>query len=260
VIPSENFHSIFVTKKCAVVEICTFQYNNGNMKKFLLPTIIFLFGVNLSAQTKKTFTVNPGEKIVEAIPITEIYTNAEFRLGTVALKNGTSAFVKLNYNSIFGEMQFINPQNGDTISIAEEKNVKFVAIEKDTFYFDEAWLQLIDSDSTIKLAKKKSLEMVNKEKLGAMEVPGFAAIETYSKFTGSQHMKEIVAKERLTFAEHKTYYFGDRFNHFSKANKKSLLNLYRSNETKIEGWLKDAKIDFSNEGDLKRLFNFLQEL
>ena len=230
------------------------------MKKILLLTIIFLFGVNLSAQTKKTFTVNPGEKIVEAIPITEIYTNAEFLLGTVALKNGTSAFVKLNYNSIFGEMQFINPQTGDTISIAEEKTVKFVAIEKDTFYFDEAWLQVIDSDSTIKLAKKKKLEMVNKEKLGAMEVPGFAAIETYSKFTGSQHMKDIVAKERLTFAEQKTYYFGDRFNHFSRANKKSLLNLYRSNETKIEGWLKDAKIDFSNEEDLKRLFNFLQEL
>ncbi|HET6722390.1 MAG TPA: hypothetical protein VFH07_06545, partial [Chitinophagaceae bacterium] len=114
----------------------------------------------------------------------------EFRLGTVALKNGTSAFVKLNYNSVFGEMQFINPQKGDTIFIAEEKNVKFVAIEKDTFYFDEAWLQVIDSDSTVKVAKKKLLEMTNKEKLGAMEVPGFAAIETYSKFTGSQHERD----------------------------------------------------------------------
>lgn len=230
------------------------------MKKVLFPIIIFLFGVTLSAQSKKTFTVNPGEKIVEAIPITEIYTYAEFRFGTVALKNGTSAFVKVNYNSVFGEMQFINPQKGDTISLADEKNIKFVAIEKDTFYFDEVWLQVIDSDSTIKIGRKKSLEMVNKEKLGAMEAPGFAAIETYSKFSGSQHMKDIVAKERLTFTQQNTYYFGDRFNHFSRANKKSLLNLYRGNEKEIESWLKEAKIDFSNEADLKRLFNFLQDL
>lgn len=230
------------------------------MKKSLLPIFFFLFTLTITAQTKKSFTVNPGEKIVEAIPLAEIYTNAEFRLGTVVLKNGTSAFVKLNYNSVFGEMQYINPQKGDTISLAEEKNIKFVAIEKDTFYFDEAWLQLIDSDSAVKIAKKKLLEMVNKEKLGAMDVPGFAAIETYSKFTGSQHMKELVAKERLTFTEHNTYYFGDRFNHFSKANKKSLLNLYRGSEKRIEDWLKEAKIDFSNEEDLKRLFNFLQDL
>lgn len=250
----------YCTYRPAHAEICTFRHNHTSMKKILLPIIIFLFSVTISAQTKKTFTVNPGQKIVEAIPLTAIYTNAEFRLGTVALKNGTSAFVKLNYNSVFGEMQFINPQKGDTISIAEEKNVKFVAIEKDTFYFDEAWLQVLDSDSTVKIAKKKSLEMINKEKLGAMEVPGFAAIETYSKFTGSQHMKEIVAKERLTFTEQNTYYFGDRFNNFSRANKKSLLNLFRSNEKEIEAWLKEAKIDFSNEQDLKRLFNFLQDL
>ena len=132
------------------------------MKKCLFLIIIFLFSVNISAQTKKTFTVNPGEKIVEAIPVAEIYTNAEFRIGTVALRNGTSANVKVSYNSVFGEMQFIDPKKGDTISLAEEKNIKFVAIEKDTFYFDEAWLQVIGSTGTVKVAKKKLLEMTNK--------------------------------------------------------------------------------------------------
>ena len=230
------------------------------MKKYLIPFAFFLSSISLSGQAKKTFKVEPGEKIVVAIPVSEIYTNAEFRMGTVALKNGTSANVKLSYNSVFGEMQFIDPKKGDTISLAEEKNIRFVAIEKDTFYFDEAWLQVIDSDSTVKIGKKKLLEMTNKEKLGAMEVPGFGAIETYTKFTGSQHMKDIVAKERLTFTEHNSYYFGDRFNHFSKANKKNLLNLYRNHDKEIEDWLKATEIDFSNEKDLKRLFNFLRAL
>jgi hypothetical protein len=110
--------------------------------------------------------------------------------------------------------------------LAEEKNIRFVAVEKDTFYFDEGWLELIGGTPTVRIAKKKLLEITNREKIGAMEVPGFAAIETYTKYTGSQHMRDLVAKERLVFTEHVSYYFGDRFNHYSRENRKGLLKLY----------------------------------
>ena len=230
------------------------------MSKILLAFLAILVGVQITAQTKKTFTVNAGQKVVEAIPANEIYAYPEFTLGTVRLKDASEAVVKLNYNSVFGEMQFIDPKNGDTLSLSEEKNIKFVAIEKDTFYFDEGWLQFVAGNSVLKIAKKKILEMTNKEKLGAMEVPGFGAIETYTKFTGSQHMKDLVAKERLTFAEHTSYYLGDRFNHFSKANKKGLLKMYSKNEKELDKWLDENKIDFSKEEDLKKLFVYLQTL
>jgi hypothetical protein len=230
------------------------------MRKIYISVIIILLGTGGSAQSKKPFIVNPGQKIVEAIPANELYSYPEFRTGTVTLKNGTSADVKLNYNSVFGEMQFIDPKKGDTISLAEERNIKFITFEKDTFYFDEVWLQQIVNNTTMKVARKRLLEMTNKEKLGAMEVPGFGAIETYSKFTGSQHMKDLVAKERLTFTEHITYYFGDRFNNFTKANKKSLLNFYRGQEEQLVAWLKENNTDFSKPDDMKKLFDFLQTL
>ena len=230
------------------------------MKTLSFLIIIISLSLGTSAQSKKTFTVNPGQKIVEAIPVGELYSFPEFRLGNVTLRNGTSADVKLNYNSVFGEMQFIDPKKGDTISLAEEKHIKFVTVEQDTFYFDEVWLQQVSGNNTIKIARKRLLEMTNKEKIGAMEVAGFGAIETFSKFTGSQHMKDLVAKEKLTFTEHITYYFGDRFNNFSKANKKSLLNFYRDQEEKIEAWLKENKIDFSKTEDIKKLFDYLQSL
>lgn len=230
------------------------------MQKFFISITIILLSFSTSAQSKKTFAVNPGQKIVEAIPVAELYSYPEFRAGTVTLRNGTSAEVKLNYNSVFEEMQFIDPKKGDTISLAEERNIRFVTVEKDTFYFDEVWVQQMANNGTVKIAKKKLLEMTNREKVGAMEIPGFAAIETYTKFTGSQHMRDLVAKERLTFTEHITYYFGDRFNHFSKANKKSLLNFYRANEDKIGAWLKENKIDFSKGDDISRVLDFLQNL
>lgn len=234
--------------------------NECIMSKTLLAFIAVLLTVQVTAQTKKTFTVNSGQKIVEAIPLNEIYSHPEFTLGTVQLKDASEAVVKLNYNSVFGEIQYIDPKTGDTLSLAEEKNIKFVAIEKDTFYFDEGWLQFLAGNSTLKMAKKKMLEMTNKEKLGAMEVPGFGSIETYSKYTGSQHMRDLVAKERLIFSEHVSYYFGDRFNRFSKANKKGLLKMYSKKEKELEKWLGENKIDFLNENDLIKLFAYLQTL
>jgi hypothetical protein len=230
------------------------------MKKLLFLVVILSFSLCVVAQSRKSFSVNPGKKIVEEIPITDIYTYAEFKMGEVSLKNGTAANVKLNYNSVFGEMQYIDPKNGDTLSLAEEKNIKFIAIEKDTFYFDEGWLELIGGTSTVRIAKKKLLEITNREKIGAMEVAGFGAIETYNKYTGSQHMKDLVAKEKLTFTEHVSYYFGDRFNHYSRANRKGLLKLYGDSSEKIDKWISENKIDLSNEDDLKKLSVYLQSL
>ena len=231
------------------------------MRNFLLPFIAIIASSQITAQTKKTFTVEPAQKIVEAIPVTALYSHPQFTLGTVQLKDASEAVVKLNYNNVFGEMQYIDPKNGDTLSLAEEKNIRFVAIEKDTFYFDEVWLQFVSGNSTLKIAKKKMLEMTNKEKLGAMGTPTLGgAIETYNKFTGSQHMRDLVAKEKLTFTEHVSYYFGDRFNHFTKANKKGLLKMYSKKEKELEKWLDENKIDFSNEDDLKKLFTYLETL
>ena len=229
------------------------------MQKLFLLSIL-LYSLSISAQNRKSFHVGPGKKIVEEIPITEIYKYAEFRMGEVALKNGTAANVKLNYNSVFGEMQYIDPKNGDTLSLASEKNIQFIAIKKDTFYFDDGWLELIGGTPTVRIAKKKLLEITNREKLGAMGVAGFGAIETYNKFTGSQHMKDLVAMETLTFTEHVSYYFGDRFNHFSSANKKGLYKIYGDAHERIDKWISENKIDLSNENDLKKLSEYLQTL
>ena len=240
------------------IKVCNFCDQNIHMSKFLLALIAILLTFQVTAQPKKTFTVNAGQKVIEAIPANELYSHPVFTLGTVQLKDASEAVVKLNYNKVFGEIQYIDPKNGDTLSLAEEKNIKFVAIVKDTFYFDEVWMEFVSGNNVLKLAKRRLLEMTNKEKLGAMEAPGFGAIETYTKFTGSQHMKDLVAKEKLTFSEHVAYYFGDRFNRFTKASKKGLLKMYSKKEKQLDKWLDENKIDFLKEDDLKKLFIYLQ--
>jgi hypothetical protein len=229
------------------------------MYKFLFVAAAILCNLIISAQGKKRFAINPGEKVVEKIPLTEMYKYPEFTLANVSFKDGLSLQAKLNYNSVYGEMQFIDPR-GDTLSIADEKNVRWIAAKNDTFYFYEGWLELVANNNTIKLAKKKMFEISNKEKIGGMDIPAFGAIETNTKSTASQHTRDLIAKEKLTYTEYITYYFADRFNNFFPASKKSLLKIYGRDEKKIEQYLKDNKINFSSEEDLKQLCNFLNDL
>ena len=230
------------------------------MRYYVILCLFVMFSTNSKGQTKRSFTVEPGQKVVEVIPSEVLYSFSQFTFGTVQLKDASEARVKLNYNSVFGEIQYIDPANGDTLSLADEKNIRFVAIERDTFYYDEGWLQLISSTPTLKLAKKRLLEMSNKEKLGPMDSPGFGAIETYNKYTGSQQMRNLVAKERITFTEHVTYFLGDRFNKFSRASKKGVLKAYAKNEKELGEWMDENDIDLTKGDDLQKLLAYLKSL
>jgi hypothetical protein len=157
-------------------------------------------------------------------------------------------------------MQFIDPKKMAILFRWQRKKIYGSSqLRKIPFILMTDGWNLWGTD-TIRIAKKKLLEITNREKIGAMGVPGFAAMETYNKYTGSQHMKDLVAKEKLTFTEHVSYYFGDRFNHYSRANKKGLLKLYGDSSEKIDKWISENKIDLSNEDDLKKLSVYLQSL
>jgi hypothetical protein len=205
----------------------------------------------------KKYTVNPGEKLIEKIPVTDIYNYEGFPLAEISFRDGRHAHARVNYNALFGEMQFIGPA-GDTISVADEKDILVISPEKDSFYFFEGWLEQVASVKELKLLKKRTIEVLNKEKIGGMDVPGFGAIETNTKYHGSQNVKDLVSKERLTYAEYNKWFFGDRFNHFFPATKKSLLKIYNENEKQMSKYIDENKINFYREEDLLKLMKFIE--
>jgi len=217
------------------------------------------FNLNLYAQSKKLYKVNPGEKVIEVIPKKDIYKYPEFRQGTVLLRDGTYGVARLNYNSLFGEMQFIDPK-ADTLSLADEKNIASIAVSKDTFYYDNGYLELIADYNKIKLAGKRLIDFSNRQKIGALDIAGAGEIETYTTMSSRESLKDLIAKEVLTFSEHMIYYFGDRFNHFMLANKKNVLKICAKEQGKISKYLDNNPVNFNNENDLKRLGIFLQGL
>lgn len=227
------------------------------MKPITTLLCICLCSLNVWAQKTKSFKVNPGEKVVDAIPNVDKYTYPEFKLGTVYFKNGEHYPGNLNYNSLFQEMQFID-RKGDTLSLAEPAAIKHIAINTDSFFYDDGvYLKLVTNYGRIKLAARELIAFTDRQKLGGYGGESSARIDTYKSIQDGSTFKELVAREVLTFVKKTVFYLGDEFNHFEQANKKNMLDFYPSKSREIKGYLKDNKVDFSNEEDLKKMIAFL---
>ena len=227
--------------------------------KYLVTVFVFCIYFDLPAQTGKKYQVNPGEKIYDVIPKNDIYKYPEFTDGVVLLRNGTFGNGRLNYNSLLGEMQFIDPK-GDTLSLADEKNISLITIKKDTFYYVDGCTELMANYGEIKLAARRVFSFSNRTKAGGLNQSGSGEIETYTTYSSKQSYKDITITETLTFSEHVFYYFGDRYNHFKVASKKNLFMIYGKKDTEISKYLDQNPVNFRNEENLKKLCSFLQTL
>jgi hypothetical protein len=219
---------------------------------YLLLFVSFCLSLHTNAQKRKTFKIRPGEKLVEIIPQDEKYSYATFIDGYVYFRKNTYSAAKLNYNSLYGEMQFIDDK-GDTLSLADESGIKLIVINSDTFYFDKGYLKQLENLGEIKLARKTFFTFTNRQKLGAFGETTSASVDTYNAISGSNYFKELVAKEILTIAKYSVFFIGDRFNNFKELNKKNLLEFYSKNGSELQAYLKDSNPDFANEEDIKKM-------
>src|SRR5215218_7967263 len=97
---------------------------------------------SLQAQTHKTYKVAPGEPVGDALlKAKAMYQYPQFSQAQVLYKNGNTGGGPMNYNRLLGEMQFIN-QQGDTLTMDNGKEVNFITLGTDTFYYYDGFLQL----------------------------------------------------------------------------------------------------------------------
>jgi hypothetical protein len=218
-----------------------------------------LISCNLSAQTNKSYTVKPGEKVLAALPKEAVYMYPEFKDGIVNQKNREQGGAKLNYNKVLDEIQFIS-NKGDTLSLGDEQNISSVIVEKDTFYYSQGYISKITELKGVRFGSKKILELSNREKVGAMGGVSSAAITSYDKMYSAQGVKDLVSKEYLTFSEHQYFFIGDSYSHFKALNKKSLLNVYARQQAAVENYLREKSINFLKEEDVMNLIEFLKTL
>ena len=232
------------------------------MKVLLLFFFIVIGYPDLSAQDSTLVTIRTGESVKDVLTTAEIYHYPQFTNGKVFLRDGSKAAGKMNYNRFYGQMLFINPK-GDTLALADEKNIKFIVFQKDTFYYSDGYMRLIEDNGVTKLSEKQTWVLADIRKIGTHNRPATTvAVTSFSTYTNgldAAKSKDLIMSEDIVLQKRTHYYFGDKYNLFVPASKKGLLQLFPNEQQRIENYLKDNKVNFNKKEDVEELYQFLRQ-
>jgi len=233
------------------------------MKVLLLLFLILIGYTDLSAQDSTLVTVKAGEKIEDVLKPSDIYFYPQFIYSKVLFKDGRVADPYMNYNRLYDQMLFIS-EKGDTLAMTDVKNIEFIVNDWDVFYYSGGYLRLIADDTVIKLAERKIWTVVDVRKMGTFNTPtNTVAITSVGYLSSGQDAaksKELIMNAETVIRKETQYYFGDKYNHFVRASKKKLLDLFPKEERKIESYLNENKVNFDKKDDLEKLCKFILQL
>jgi len=224
----------------------------------------FLLYVNNNfAQERSRILIKADQVASEVLTPEKIYQYPKFLHGKIIFKDQTSTEASLNYNYLNSEIEFID-QTNDTLAIAKHQmvNIQRIEVNKDTFYYDNGYLQQVLEIPQGKLAKREMLIILNKEKPGAFDrstsTTGAEAMTTFRDYYGSDNAATLRIRENITLGYKNQFFFGDNYYSFLPANKKNLLKVFPSRKEIINNYLRENNVDFRNIDDLKKLLLFLQ--
>ena len=230
-----------------------------SLKPFFI-LFCLVFSQSLFSQELKTFKVNPGEKVYEVISPMDRYAYPDFISGIVQFKNDRIGGSRMNYNALLPGIEFID-QNNDTLTLDNLETIRYIVMANDTFFVEKAVTQQILTDGKIRLARSRVIMMSNHQRIGAMGLPTDASVDAFTALSSSGNpLKTMVAKEILTFKEHVTFYFGNKYGQFKQANKKNLVSQFGNHKKEITAYLEENKVNFFSEEDMRKLFGFLSKL
>jgi len=163
---------------------------------------------------------------------------------------------KLNYSLLSEEILFISP-TGDTLALDDKTSIRYITIEKDTFYYDDGFLELLENYNPVKLVVKQKIKFADKKKIGAFGTAS-STIKTESDdtFLGDKRYNFQIAED-LVFKKETEFYINDSSNNFLVVTKKNLIKVFPNKKDNIESFLKENNINLHLEKDLKKLMQFL---
>ena len=232
------------------------------MKTLLLLFFILIGSTDPFAQDSTHVTIKIGSKDSDVLSPADIYYYPQFTTGQIILKEGKRIVTDMNYTRLFDQMLFIN-HKGDTLALADEKNIKLIIIDQDTFYYEHGYVRLIADYGYVKLTEKQVWIVADVRKMGTHNRPtNTVDIQSFSSYTNgidAAKGKDLVLNEEIVLRKETEYYFGDDYNHFVLAGKNKLINLFPKDEKAIENYLKENKVDFNKKDDLEKLSQFLSQ-
>ena len=210
---------------------------------------MLIITASLSAQKYEPVTVKAGMRVVDCFPVNERYRYPEFITGRIWVKSGVYSEAKLNYNFLNSEMEYI--RNKDTLVIANKKDIRFIAVGQDTFYYDKGYYleQIYGGPFKVVLKQYMKLKETQKQDSYGTTSAG-AAMTSYGSLPANGNFYRLTANTDMVFQRTLEYYLSDQNGGFVQYTKKNVMQLFPQHEDKIKAYLKSNKINFDKRDDL----------
>lgn len=230
------------------------------MKKTIAYTIVLLLCIgSLDAQEQKTVTVKAGTRISDSFTHDELYRYPEFIQGKISFRDGTSTVTLLNYSTLAGEMLFI--ASGDTMAIANARNIRYVQIMLDTFFYDNAYLEVIAGAAPAFMTCRHYIKIQDIKKEGAMGIRSSTnSAETYQGLYAEGNYRNMILQEDMVLSLNYDYYLGNPKQGFMLYKKSNVQKFFPDHKPAVNDFVKTQHIDFKSREDLIKLTGFLQQL
>ena len=220
---------------------------------------ILIINISLSAQKYETVTVKAGMRVVDCFPFAERYRYPEFVIGRIHFKSGVYSETKLNYDFLNGEMEYL--KNKDTLAIVNKKDIRFVVVAQDTFYYEKGYYLELISGGTVKVVMKEYIKLKETQKQDSYGTSSSGSSTTsYGSLPVGGNFYMLTANEDMVFQKTREYYLSDQSGRFVSYTKKNVIQLFPQHEDKIKAYLKSNKVKFDNRDDLIRLADYLSAI
>jgi hypothetical protein len=235
----------------------------------LLVTLSLIASGQLIGQSLPVYQVPKGAITTAIVPLADQYRYPAFREANVTYRTGTLPGVKLNYNYLYGEMQFID-ERGDTLALANEENIRYITLGEEVFYHlpGSGFVEVVADLPVAGLARQAGLQIMDRADLyqntGFHASAGTASGPGSGTYLGSapsyRQLFTQPAPQDLKIYRQEHFLIIDRNKRFYPTRKMTLLQLFPRHKRGINEYWKAYQPNLRKESDLIALLEFCNRL
>jgi hypothetical protein len=210
------------------------------------------------SQTKKTYTVHPGENVTSVIPLADQYSYGQFKNGQVSFKNGYRLTALLNYFIISEEFHFIT-KTSDTLAVSNPAEISNIVVGNDTYYHhDDRFLKVDTVVGEATVATSQFFVMGDVKKTRPFGSYGDGSVDSYEIFLPSTGTKlGLTPQVKTTITMRESLYIGDKYKRFLPVTRKNVFSFFPEKQNLLKRYLSTNNVNFYSRKDVIDLLAYM---
>jgi hypothetical protein len=190
---------------------------------------------------------------------------SDFQNATIYFKNGGIAKSLMNYNMLTGEMQFVDENKKDTLSLTDSNDIRLITFGKRSFvYTAKGYSEILAEHNETALLVNRRIKMANMEAYGAYGTKtGTSFVSNVSSMTDNylpRNKINMSTVSSITYTLTSIYLLQSGKKIYRGATEKNFQRVFnKQKKDAIKEYIKNENINLKNEEDIIKLFKFLAD-